>query len=107
MPISQVPFAGISNPVDFRNIVINGDMQIAQRSTSVASITTPGYYTLDRFYIENTTLGTWTMSRSTDVPTGQGFANSLKLDCTTADASPAAADALWLEQRFEDKIYNI
>jgi len=101
MPISQVPFAGISNPVDFRNIVINGDMQIAQRSTSVASITTPGYYTLDRFYIENTTLGTWTMSRSTDVPTGQGFANSLKLDCTTADASPAAADALWLEQRFE------
>jgi hypothetical protein len=49
MPISQVPFAGISNPVDFRNIVINGDMQIAQRSTSVASITTSGYYTLDGF----------------------------------------------------------
>ena len=101
MPISQVPFAGISNPVDFRNIVINGDMQIAQRATSVASITTPGYYTLDRFYIENTTLGTFTMSQSTDVPTGQGFANSLKLDCTTADASPAAADNLWIEQRFE------
>ena len=101
MPISQVPFAGISNPVDFRNIVINGDMQVAQRSTSVASITTPGYYTLDRFYIENTTLGTFTMSQSTDVPTGQGFANSLKLDCTTADASPAAADNLWIEQRFE------
>jgi hypothetical protein len=26
--------------------------------------------------------------KSTDVPTGQGFAKSLKLDCTTADASP-------------------
>jgi hypothetical protein len=34
--------------------------------------------------------GTWTQSQSTDVPTGQGFATSLKLDCTTADASPAA-----------------
>jgi hypothetical protein len=70
MPISQVPFAGISNPVDFRNIVINGDMQIAQRSTSVASITTSGYYTLDRFKFFNTSLGTFTMSQSTDVPTG-------------------------------------
>ena len=78
MPISQVPFAGISNPVDFRNIVINGDMQVAQRSTSVASITTGGYYTLDRFRTAISSLGTWTQSQSTDVPSGYGFANSLK-----------------------------
>jgi len=101
MPISQVPFAGISNPVDFRNIVINGDMQIAQRSTSVASITTSGYYTLDRYQFAISSLGTFTMSQSTDVPTGQGFANSLKLDCTTADASPAASDLIILNQKFE------
>ena len=101
MPISQVPFAGISNPVDFRNIVINGDMQIAQRSTSVASITTAGYYTLDRFYLEPNSAGTWTMSQSTDTPTGQGFANSLKLDCTTADATPAAGDYMTLNSFFE------
>jgi len=101
MPISQVPFAGISNPVDFRNIVINGDMQIAQRSTSVASITTGGYYTLDRFQTLINTLGTWTMSQSTDVPTGQGFATSLKYDCTTADASPAAGDFMIIQQKFE------
>ena len=101
MPISQVPFAGISNPVDFRNIVINGDMQVAQRNTSVASITTTGYYTVDRYNLDISSLGTWTMSQSTDVPTGQGFANSLKLDCTTADASPAAGDYLVLAQSFE------
>ena len=101
MPISQVPFAGISNPVDFRNIVINGDMQVAQRSTSVASITTTGYYTIDRFQTGISSLGTWTMSQSTDVPTGQGFANSLKLDCTTADASPAAGDFMAIQQFFE------
>jgi hypothetical protein len=41
------------------------------------------------------------MSQSTDTPTGQGFANSLKLDCTTADASPSAAAFLFLVQRFE------
>jgi hypothetical protein len=39
----------------------------------------------------NGTIGTWTQSQSTDTPTGQGFATSLKMDCTTADAAPAAA----------------
>ena len=101
MPISQVPFAGISNPVNFRNIVINGAMSIAQRATSVASITASGYYTLDRFLLAVDTLGTWTQSQSTDTPTGQGFATSLKLDCTTADASPAAGDVMILAQKFE------
>ena len=99
MPISQVPFAGISNPVDFRNIVINGDMQIAQRSTSVASITTDAYHTVDRFQTIINSLGTWTQSQSTDVPSGYGFANSFKLDCTTADASPAASDLIILNQK--------
>jgi hypothetical protein len=89
------------DPNPFRNIVINGDMQIAQRSTSVASITTDGYYTIDRFGSILATLGTWTQSQSTDTPTGQGFANSLKMDCTTADASPAAGDRLVIIQRFE------
>ena len=101
MPTSQIPYAGISNPVDFRNIVINGDMQIAQRSTSVASITTSGYYTLDRWGLSLSSLGTWTMSQSTDVPSGYGFASSLKLDNTAADASPAAGDFLVLYQGFE------
>ena len=75
-----------------RNVVINGAMQVAQRATSVASITADGYYTLDRWKSRIITMGTWTQSQSTDVPTGAGFATSLKMDCTTADASPAAGD---------------
>ena len=38
MPISQVPFAGISNPVNFRNRIINGNMTIDQRNAG-ASVT--------------------------------------------------------------------
>jgi hypothetical protein len=76
-------------------------MSIAQRSTSVASITASGYYTLDRWNIGASSLGTWTNTQSTDVPTGQGFATSFKLDCTTADASPAAGDYFQLNQLFE------
>jgi hypothetical protein len=89
------------NTVGMKNIVINGDMSLAQRSTSVASLTTGGYRTLDRWYFDINSFGTWTMSQSTDTPTGQGFATSLKVDCTTADASPAAGDYLQLIQIFE------
>ena len=80
--------------VNFRNLIINGDMSIAQRSTSVSSITSGGYKTLDRFNIDINSAGTWTMSQSTTVPSGQGFATSLKMDCTTADASLSASDYL-------------
>jgi hypothetical protein len=89
------------NTVGMKNIVINGDMSIAQRSTSVASITASGYYTLDRWQTAITTLGTWTQSQDTDVPTGYGFATSLKMDCTTADATPSANDVLFIAQKFE------
>jgi hypothetical protein len=48
------------DPNPFRNIVINGDMSIAQRSTSVASITASGYYTVDRWNLAYKFFGTWT-----------------------------------------------
>jgi hypothetical protein len=88
------------NTVGMKNIIINGDMSIAQRGTSQASITTTGYYTVDRFKT-GTSIGTFTQSQSTDVPTGEGFATSLKMDCTTANASPGAANGLYLLQVFE------
>ena len=77
---------------NFKNLIINGDMQVAQRNTSVASLTTSGYRTVDRFGHNITTLGTWTMSQENDAPTGSGFRKSTKVLCTTADASPAAGD---------------
>jgi hypothetical protein len=89
------------NQFAHRNLVINGDMQIAQRGTSVASITTADYRTADRFRFIPSSMGTWTMSQENDAPTGSGFAKSLKLLCTTADASPVAGDYVRLEQRIE------
>jgi len=85
----------------FRNIIINGDMSIAQRGTSATGITGTGYNTVDRFKHIISGLGTWTASQSTEVPTGQGFANSFKMDCTTADASPASGDYNILSQIVE------
>ena len=98
--IGNPAIANIREP-NFRNIVINGDMSLAQRGTSTASITGGGYYSCDRWRFDINSQGTWTQSQSTDVPTGQGFAKSTKLDCTTADASPAAGDLLTFVQKVE------
>ena len=79
----------VPNQSAFKNIIINGDMSIAQRATSVTGVTTSdGYYACDRWYSQTDT-GTWTISQSTDVPTGQGFFNSFKMDCTSAGSSNA------------------
>ena len=83
------------------NVVINGAMQVAQRGTSTASITTTGYYTADRYKLAMSSLGTFTQSVENDGPTGSGFRKSLKMLCTTADASPAAGDYAVLEQIIE------
>ena len=102
IPDDSIQNAKFSNIVQSKNIIINGDMSIAQRSASVSSITSDNaIHTLDRYRTRLTTLGTWTQSQSTTVPSGQGFAKSLKMDCTTADASPAAGDRLFITQRIE------
>jgi len=89
--------------INFRNIIINGDMSIAQRGTSQAGITAAGY-TIDRFRNNIDTAGTWTASQSTDVPTGQGFAYSMKLDCTTANTSLSAGSKFNIQQKIEGQM---
>lgn len=84
----------------FRNLIINGDMSIAQRGTSFTGQTSGAYYN-DRFKTGISGLGTWTISQVTDAPTGQGLVKSQKFDCTTADASPSAGDFLTYLQPIE------
>jgi hypothetical protein len=84
-----------------RNLLFNGAMQVAQRATSATSKTADGYYTADRWKVAISSLGTWTQSVENDAPTGSGFRKSLKMLCTTADASPAAGDYCLLQQDLE------
>ena len=84
-------------------IIFNGDMRIAQRATSVSSVTGTAYYVCDRWKLGLSNTGTWTLSQDTDVPTGQGFSKSFKLDCTTADSSLASGDIMYLGQFLEGR----
>lgn len=81
-------------------LIINGAMTINQRGT-VTGITSPSTYTLDRMRADIRGGFTVQVAQSTDVPSGYGFAKSLKLDVTTADASPDANGLLLLGYHFE------
>ena len=84
-----------------KNLIINGAMQVAQRGTSSAGLgASNGYFTLDRWAIQQgNSAGRFTMTQDSDGPAG--FANCLKLDCTTADTSIAAGETLILQQMIE------
>jgi len=81
-------------------LVINGDMQVAQRGDQTG-ITAGQYINIDRYFINMINLGTWSFTQSSDTPAGQGFGSSLKIDCTTADASPSAGDNFYLSFQSE------
>ena len=89
---------GSQTALSNRNIVINGAMQVAQRG-DVTGITGESYGGPDRFELNASSIGTFTISQSSTAPTG--FKNSWKVDCTTADASPASGDLLRVSYRIE------
>jgi hypothetical protein len=77
-----------------KNLLINGDMRIAQRGTSFAAATNE--YTLDRWKYYLTGAGAVTITQDTDVP-NKTFGFSLKVDVTTADSSLASGDRYRLQ----------
>jgi len=98
---NQLPQANVANNRPFRNIIINGDMSIAQRATSATALGHQTYHTVDR-WSQNITSSTlaFTGEQSTDSP--DGFDYSYKISCTTAEASLAASSRFFPFYRVED-----
>ena len=89
-----------------RNLIINGAMQVAQRSSSTVSVSNgsnEGYQTLDRFEFQygNSAGGVANISQDTTVPSGYGFSNSYKVDVTTADTSLGTNHQIYISYRVE------
>ena len=85
-----------------RNIAFNGAMQISQRGTSFTGIGNgDNAYFLDRFqFLEaGTPNGEFTITQASDGPAG--FANSMKVDCTTAETALAANERIFIQQKIE------
>lgn len=96
------------NTYMYRNLIINGSMNIHQRSASVSGITSSSFNTADRWCIDMSSHGTWTQSTElSDAPSGTGLRKSLKMLCTTANASPSASNFIKIRQTIEAQNCNI
>jgi hypothetical protein len=82
-------------------LIINGDMAIAQRGTSLSSQSSSTRL-LDRFANDIGGGGAITISQDTDTPNST-FPNSMKMVVATADSSIAAADAYRFTYSVEGK----
>jgi len=102
LTVAGLPITGQSTAG--RNMVINGAMNVAQRSASVTGIggNAESYHTVDRIKIgaEGTTAGRLTMTQTADGPVGIS-ANCMKFACTTADTSIAAAELVGISTSLE------
>ena len=88
-------------------LIVNGDMAVAQRSSSTvaqADESNEGYATVDRFglFFGNSAGGTITTSRDTTFPTG--FGQSMKLNVTSADTSLGSTHVVNLQQSIEAQV---
>jgi hypothetical protein len=103
MSITKVTDAGLDRSRITTPIIINGDMQVAQRGAGPSGAFSGSGYSEgpDRFRHGISNLGSWKTSQSTTVPTGQGFSKSFKIECSTADTSPAASDEAAINYRLE------
>jgi hypothetical protein len=89
--------AKITNNLSNRRININGSCNIAQRGT-VTGLTS-GYGGPDRYKLHTVSHGTYTASQELDAP--DGFDQSLKILCTTADTSIASTARLMVQHKIE------
>ena len=94
MALVKINNRGQRDNLGRRNILINGDMRVAQRGTSTTGLqNTGGVFTIDRF--SHRRGGTWTNFEAkheqvdvTDaLPLSVGLTKALKVTCTTAEGS--------------------
>jgi len=90
----------------YRNLIINGDMKIAQRGTSsTGQGVSEGFKTVDRWNYtvgSDATAGRFTLTQDTaNAPKDKGFGYCTKFDCTTADTTIATSEGLVWRTKLE------
>ena len=104
---TDVAWAAAGTGVNRQNanpLIINGNMAISQRATSATGKSTSGYYTVDRWYADISSAGTWTQTQTaltSGDAFGDGFANSLKMDLTGGAGSAGSAAYVHLKTSLE------
>ena len=87
MAISTIPTRAFTQQgINFRNLIMNGDMSVAQRGTSFSFSSSSGF-TVDRFDFERTSgaTGDCTITQESDAPSNTGLVKSVKIAVDTAE----------------------
>tara|TARA_X000001382_G_scaffold93675_1_gene68234 strand:- start:4398 stop:5498 length:1101 start_codon:yes stop_codon:yes gene_type:complete len=85
-----------------RNLIINGNFSVWQRASATTTVSANNYFTADRWkFFKDSGANYYTSERSTDVPSGQGFGYSMKLQCVVADTSIGSSQYAQIVQRIE------
>ena len=85
-------------------LIINGDLAVAQRTTSTSSVSSGSNFVSDRFTFGPSTAGTWTISQeaiTSGSPFDDGFRTAFKADNTTANGSLSGGSNLQFAQKIE------
>lgn len=87
-------------PVGNRNLIINGDMKVAQRGVSVTGVSSSGYHGPDRFQFNKSgSQFVASISQASDGP--DGYSNSWKLQTTTAETAVDSSEYVLIIHRME------
>ena len=91
----------VSENLSGRNMIINGDMRVNQRATSVSMSSAGNTYDVcDRWQFNRNGV-TSTLAQVDEAPDGSGFKKSLKITTTSAVGSISAGNMLSFGMRFE------
>ena len=103
--IEDVPQSKIDNNINFRNIIINGGMDLAQRGTAATTLALSStgfrYNDVDRFPVNAGNISSGQVSTQ-QIDSGlTGFPKAKRITVTTAQASPATNGYLSIMQLVE------
>ena len=103
--VQKIPTSALDGNTQFKNFIINGDMEIWQRATAATAVSDGSYSACDRWHFPfYGTDGAMTTERETlsdadQATTGMYYCNLLT--CTTADTSVAANSIVQMRQTME------
>ena len=100
MSLIKVKGRGAEN-LGRRNLVINGNMKIAQRGAGPTQVTNSAYFGPDRYRFFINGGGAYTVTQDSGHQADTGHDKALKIAVTTADTSIAAGDYYTFLQRIE------
>ena len=103
--VQKIPTSALDGNTQFKNFIINGDMEIWQKATAATAVSDGSYSACDRWHFPfYGTDGAMTTERETlsdadQATTGMYYCNLLT--CTTADTSVAANSIVQMRQTME------